>query len=119
MVDKFPNGRNRCCLLVVERRRLRTAESSVLNCSSSPRSSARWVYSSTGTVLPQEQNRATVCQKGEQETSEESAREGRGSLVEPHLADFGVLIYMNRKYRLLHPMLVDVDLKEGYPDGWA
>jgi len=26
---------------------------------------------------------------------------------------------MNRKRPLAHPMFVDVDLKEGYPDGWA
>jgi hypothetical protein len=37
----------------------------------------------------------------------------------PHLADFGILICMNRKCGLVHPMLVDVDLKEGYPDGRA
>jgi hypothetical protein len=37
----------------------------------------------------------------------------------PHLADFGILIYMNRKCGLAHHMLVDVDLKEGYPDGRA
>jgi hypothetical protein len=41
------------------------------------------------------------------------------SLGRPHLADFGILIYLNRKYGLAHPMLVDVDLKEGYPDGRA
>jgi hypothetical protein len=44
------------------------------------------------------------------------ARRGTGRA---HLADFGILIWMNRKCGLLHPMLVDVDLKEGYPDGRA
>jgi hypothetical protein len=33
--------------------------------------------------------------------------------------DFNGLIKMNRKRGLAHPMFVDVDLKEGYPHGWA
>jgi hypothetical protein len=36
-----------------------------------------------------------------------------------HLIDYRALISMNRKYPRAHPMLVDVDLKEGFPDGPA
>jgi len=36
-----------------------------------------------------------------------------------HLIDYRALILMNRKCSRAHPMPVDVDLKEGYPDGWA
>jgi hypothetical protein len=36
-----------------------------------------------------------------------------------HLTDYRAFICMNRKRLPVHPMLVDVDLKEGYPDGWA
>jgi hypothetical protein len=36
-----------------------------------------------------------------------------------YVADFRILILMNRKCTLAHPMIVDVDLKEGFPDGWA
>jgi hypothetical protein len=62
--------------------------------------SNRKVYGWTGRVLPNELL-GTAFQEG------------------PHLADFEILIYMNRKRGLVHPMLVDVDLKEGYPDGRA
>jgi hypothetical protein len=35
------------------------------------------------------------------------------------IIDYVRFISMNRKHPLAHPMLVDVDLKEGYPDGRA
>jgi hypothetical protein len=94
------------------------AESSVLNCSTRQGLQLVGFTLGRGECCPRAE-KGDRLSKREQETSEESAREGQGSLVEPHLADFGVLIYMNRKYGLLHPMLVDVDLKEGYPDGRA
>jgi hypothetical protein len=41
------------------------------------------------------------------------------SLANPQPADLKTVIYMNRNRLRAHPMQVDVDLKEGYPDGRA
>jgi hypothetical protein len=48
-----------------------------------------------------------------------SPRGSQGLSEQLHLVDYNVLTSMNRNYPAAHPMLVDVDLKEGYPDGSA